>query len=192
MINKVTGNIPVTQNYEPKEKQEIRDTGTLKEDNKDVILELNKEAEKQNITYSKPKSKNIDHNEINRLIAEAEKSYQGLRELVQKLISRQGKKIEDLLSGKEVLMVDEETRVKAQEAISEHGEWGVQAVSDRLVAFAKAISGNDKAKLAEVKGAIERGFKEAEKAFGGQLPEISYKTYDETMRKLDEWANSED
>jgi hypothetical protein len=103
-----------------------------------------------------------------------------------------GKKIEDLLSGKEVLMVDEETRVKAQEAISEHGEWGVQAVSDRLVAFAKAISGNDKAKLAEVKGAIERGFKEAEKIFGGQLPEISYKTYDETMRKLDEWANSED
>jgi len=192
MINKVTGVTPVNQGYEPKEKQGGQNPGIPVKKQEAAIVELNKTPVKDNITYNKPTSKNIDHNEIKRIMAEAEKSYQGLQELVQRLIARQGQKREDVFSGKEVLMVDEEARLDAQKAISEDGEWGVEAVSDRLVAFAKAISGNDKAKFAEVKAAIEKGFKEAEKAFGGQLPEISYKTYDETMRKLDEWANSED
>lgn len=90
-----------------------------------------------------------------------------------------------------MLIADEKTRAKAAEAISENGEWGVEAVSDRLVAFAKAISGNDKTKVGELKAAIAEGFKEAERILGGKLPEISQKTYEETMRKLDEWSSSE-
>ncbi len=192
MINNVKGSTSVVQSYEPKEKQSIKKADAVKEkDSEAAVLELSKRHTKSSATYSKPKANNIDYNEVNRLIEEAERSYYGLRELVEKLISKQGKKLEDLLSGKEVLIVDDETRAKAAEAISEDGEWGVKAVSDRLVAFAKAISGNDKTKVAELKDAIAQGFKEAEKLFGGKLPEISYKTYDETMKKLDEWANSE-
>lgn len=193
MINNVKGSTPVAQGYELKEKKGTKNAEAIKEkDSEAAVLELNKAPGKSGATYSKPKAKNIDYNEVKRLIEEAEKSYNGLRELVQRLLSRQGKKLEDVLSGKEVLIVDDETRAIAAEAISENGEWGVNAVSDRLVAFAKAISGDDKTKAGELKAAIAQGFKEAERILGGKLPEISRKTYDETMRKLDEWSSSEE
>lgn len=190
MINSVKGNSTVNQGYEPKEKQNTRNAEATKaKDNESVVLELGSKPE-VSAAYSKPKTHHVDMNEVNRLLEESEKSYRGLRELVERLISKQGKKLEHLLSGKEVLHIDEETRAAATQAISENGEWGVKAVSDRIVAFAKAISGDDKAKLGELKEAIAQGFKEAEKAFGGTLPDISQKTYDEVMRKLDEWEQS--
>jgi hypothetical protein len=37
---------------------------------------------------------------------------------------------------------------------------------------------------------VEEGFAEAEKAFGGTLPDISYATRDAVMQKLNEWAES--
>jgi len=113
-----------------------------------------------------------------------------LRKLVEKLISKQGKKLEDLLEGKDVLLVDEETRSAAAQAVSEDGEFGVKAVSERIVAFAKAVSGNDKSRICKLKNAIIQGFKEAEKALGGKLPDISQRTYDEVMRQLDEWEEA--
>ena len=36
--------------------------------------------------------------------------------------------------------------------------------------------------------AFIQGYKDAEKAWGGTLPEISQKTYDATMKLFDEWA----
>lgn len=193
MINNINGSSTVSTSYELKEKASSKKTEEVKEqDSEAAVLELNKPQE-SSATYSKPKAnKNVDMNEVNRLIQEAEKSYEGLRTLIRRLMEKQGVKLEDLLSGKAVLVVDDETRAEAQKAISEDGEWGVKAVSDRLVAFAKAISGNDKSKIGDLKAAIDQGFKEAEKAFGGKLPDISYQTYDETMRKLDEWAQSQD
>jgi hypothetical protein len=80
----------------------------------------------------------------------------------------------------------------AKEAISEDGEFGVKAVSNRLVDFAIAISGGDKSKLSELVAAIDEGFAAARKALGGELPEICRQTYDETMRKLNAWANESD
>jgi hypothetical protein len=59
------------------------------------------------------------------------------------------------------------------------------------VNFAKALSGGDRSKLAELKAGIEKGFREAERVFGGKLPQICYDTYDEIMRQLDEWANED-
>ncbi len=74
---------------------------------------------------------------------------------------------------------------KAKLSISEDGDFVVKAVSDRLVNFAKAISGGDKSRLAELKSAIDDGFAAARDALGGYLPAICNKTYNETMRKLD-------
>ena len=76
-------------------------------------------------------------------------------------------------------------------AIAEDGEFGVNAVSDRIVAFAIAISGGDKSKLNTLKAAIDEGFQAVKDIMGGALPDISSKTYDEIMRKLDEWADDE-
>jgi hypothetical protein len=44
--------------------------------------------------------------------------------------------------------------------------------------------------IGELKNAIIQGFKEAKKEFGGKLPDISQRTYDEVMKKLDEWEQS--
>jgi hypothetical protein len=79
----------------------------------------------------------------------------------------------------------------AETAISEDGEWGVKAVSDRIVQFAIAISGGDKTKYQELKDSIDEGFRQATKALGGELPGISQETYKEIMRKLDAWKNGE-
>ena len=39
--------------------------------------------------------------------------------------------------------VDEETQKQAQADIAEDGYWGVEQTSDRILDFAKALSGND-------------------------------------------------
>lgn len=190
MIDSVKGSSAVNQIYEPKEKQSSKKLESTKEkEDQAVILDLSKPV-KKSATYSKPKVKNMDINEINRLWKESQKSYDSLRKLVEKLISKQGKKLEDLLEGKDVLLIDDETRAAAANAISADGEWGVKAVSERIVSFAKAVSGDDKSKIGQLKEAIIQGFKEAEKAFGGKLPDISQDTYDEVMKQLDEWEQS--
>ncbi len=190
MINSIKGSPAVNQNYEAKEKHDNRQVENTKaKEDQAVILDLSKPV-KKSAAYSKPAVKKMDMDEIDRLWKESQKSYETLRKLVEKLISKQGKKLEDLLEGKDVLLVDEETRAAAAHAVSEDGEFGVKAVSERIVAFAKAVSGDDKSKIGELKNAIIQGFKEAEKAFGGKLPDICQDTYDEVMRQLDEWEQS--
>ncbi len=154
-----------------------------------AVLELGK-SEVKSVTYNKPVSgKNTE--EISRLWKETERATESLRSMVERLIVNQGKKLENVLSGKEKLFVDGETRAEAESLLSEDGEMGIKAVSTRIVDFAKALSGGDKSKLAELKAGIEKGFRQAEEAFGGKLPEISYSTYDEVMKQLDEWEKEE-
>jgi len=80
--------------------------------------------------------------------------------------------------------VTPEEQSAAAAAIADDGFWGVEAVSDRLVAMAVKFANGDESKFNMMKSAIEAGFKAAEAAWGGQLPEISYKTFDATMTKL--------
>lgn len=108
-----------------------------------------------------------------------------LRYLVEELIQNQGK-----LRNRSAISIQDINQAK--ELISEDGPFGVQAVSDRIVDFAIAVSGNDTAKLGELKAAIDKGFENARDAFGGTLPDICNKTYDEVMRKLDEWAGTKE
>ena len=56
--------------------------------------------------------------------------------------------------------------------------WSAEKTSQRILDYAKKISGNNPEKFDLLIGAFKNGFKEAEKAFGGTLPEISHKTYD--------------
>jgi len=72
--------------------------------------------------------------------------------------------------------VDAKTKAEAQQAISENGEWGVKQTSQRLFDFAQALAGDDVSKMKQLQDAMHAGFGEAEKAWGGSLPDISYKT----------------
>lgn len=120
---------------------------------------------------------------INRLKMEVEGQTQQLRDIVKKLITQQGDKY--LETG--ILEIDSETSEKAQEAISEDGYWGVKQTSERIFDFAKALTGGDPDKAQSMKDTFIKAFKEAEESWGGQLPEISYKTYDATIEMFDKW-----
>lgn len=85
--------------------------------------------------------------------------------------------------------VDAATKAQAQADIAEDGYWGVEATSSRIVDFAVALCGDDKDKLEEMKEAFEKGFKEAEKTWGGELPDICQKTYDRVFEKFDNLIN---
>ncbi len=205
MINGVNTNRPVTQDYTSEKrtgKSKANDKVQTKAEEAAAVLELGKTAEDSAVTYSKPAAKTapatepenknitkINAEEINRLWAETNRATENLRNMVEQLLKSQGKTFKDVLSGKEELIVDEKTRAAAQEAISENGEWGVKAVSDRIVAFAKALSDDNPEMYDKLMSAIDEGFAQAEKAFGGQLPDICRQTYDEIHRKMDEWKS---
>ena len=86
------------------------------------------------------------------------------------------------------LEVDDATRLTAQQEISEDGFWGVKKTSERAIEFAKAISGGDPSKIELLKASIIEGYEAAEKAWGGELPEISKLTQEATLKGLDDWA----
>ena len=184
MINSINSadrsQVVYANDKKPVEKQE-----NIQKEEAGVVLELGK-GNAKNATYNKPVSgKNTE--EISRLWKETERATESLRSMVVRLVVNQGKKLENVLSGKEKLFVDAETRSEAEKLLSEDGDMGVKAVSKRIVDFAKALSGGDKSRLAELRAGIEKGFRQAEEAFGGKLPEISRSTYDEVMKQLDEW-----
>ena len=82
--------------------------------------------------------------------------------------------------------VDAATKAQAEEDISEDGYWGVKKTSERILDFAKALAGDDPEKLENMRVAFEKGFAQAEKTWGGELPEISQKTYAAVMHGFDE------
>jgi hypothetical protein len=86
------------------------------------------------------------------------------------------------------LKVDDATRLQAQQDVAADGFWGVAQTSERTIEFAKAISGGDPAKIELLRQSIIDGYAAAEKAWGGELPQISKQTQEATLKGLDEWA----
>lgn len=95
-----------------------------------------------------------------------------------------------LASGK--FEVDEETKTKAQQDISEDGYYGVKQTSQRMFDFASALAGDDVDKMREMQKAMQKGYKQAEKTWGGKLPEISQKTIEAANKLFEEYYKSKD
>lgn len=68
--------------------------------------------------------------------------------------------------------VDAQTKADAQAAISEDGYWGVKQTSQRIFDFAAALAGDDVELMEKYQKAVEKGFGQAEDAWGGSLPSI--------------------
>lgn len=129
-----------------------------------------------------------DQTTIQRLKAESAKSFDSFKKMIESSLARQGKAIN--LMGSESITIDQATRTEASALIAEDGPLGVENLSDSIVDFAIALSGGDKGKLDTLIQAIDKGFEQAGKQLGG-LPDISLKTYDRIMEKLDLWKNEE-
>ena len=139
-------------------------------------------------------TKKTDYALVNKLKADAEQRTSQLRSLVEKMMTKQGVAIGTADSmwsflAKGNFTVDEATRAQAQADIADDGYWGVDQTSDRILDFAKALSGNDPEKADLLLDAFKKGFKEATKSWGQDLPDISQRAYDAVVEKFNKWKN---
>lgn len=144
-------------------------------------------------TSSTKKTYTPDTNLVNKLKADAENRASQLRSLVEQMMGKQANTYGNandiwsfLRSGN--FTVDPATKAQAQADIAEDGYWGVNQTSDRIIQFANALTGGDPDKIKSMREAFKKGYAQAEKTWGGSLPEISQKTYDAVMEKFDKLA----
>ena len=192
-INEISNNINTT--YNTTVKTDKKSEPGSKIDDTAAVYEPSGNAEKAS-TESTGKTYKTDAAKVQQMMAEADAKTEQLRSLVEKMMGKQGltlAKADDmwrfLADGD--FTVDEETRAQAQKDIEEDGYWGAEATSERILSFAMALTGGDPEKIEDMKDAFIKGFKEATKAWGKDLPELSQKTYDKVMEKFDAWANDE-
>ena len=74
---------------------------------------------------------------------------------------------------------------EATDLVGENGFFGITQTSDRVSNFVFSFAGDDLEKLQKGRDGIVKGFEEANKMFGGNLPEISYKTQERTLALID-------
>ena len=133
-----------------------------------------------------------DQTMINKLKADADSHKKQLQDIVEKLLTKQGKTF-DIANGKNLknlyagLNVDAKTRAQAQADISEDGYYGVKQTSQRIFDFAMALSGGDPDQMEKMRSAFEKGYKKATKSWGDQLPDICKQTYDAVQSKFDDY-----
>jgi len=132
---------------------------------------------------------------VAQLKADQEARMAQMQSLVTKMFSKQGITIataddmwKALANGE--FEADAETIAQAKEDISEDGYWGVKQTSERIFSFAQALAGDDEEKMQQMKEAVEKGFKEATKVWGKDLPEISSKTLDAVNSLFDDYFAS--
>lgn len=163
-------------------------TETAKKDDTGVVYE--KDTTKTSDTVTKK----TDYALVEKLKADAEQRTAQLRSLVEKMMTKQGAAIGTADSmwsflAKGDFEVDEATKAQAEKDIAEDGYWGVEQTSDRILDFAKALSGNDPEKADLLLDAFKKGFDEATKTWGDELPDISKRTYDAVVDKFENWKN---
>ncbi|MBO5210117.1 MAG: hypothetical protein J6B68_12385 [Lachnospiraceae bacterium] len=159
----------------------VTETGVVYEPSNETTTETVKKTYTQNTEL------------VAKLKAEQANRLQQLQNIVQQLLTKQGQTYntandiwKTLASGD--FEVDAATKAQAQADIAEDGYWGVEQTSDRIIDFAIALTGGDPDKIEEMREAFKKGYKQAEETWGGELPEISKKTYDAVMEKFDKLA----
>lgn len=165
------------------------DTKNAKAEDLGVVYEASQSTEGKDTNKIKDYS-----NVVKQLKSAQEQRTAQLQQMVDTLLNKQGKKynslsemFEDVKNG--TIEVDPEEVAKAQEEISEDGYWGVNKTSDRLVEMAIALSGDDPSKADTLISAVKKGFEQATKSWGGELPDICQKTIDATTKKLEDWRD---
>lgn len=193
-VNAVNGSGAVqtyTEYGTAKKTQEKTDNTATPENG--VIYEASETQSAKKATYSINKMSAEDRAAlVSQLKADAEARENKFVTMIQQMMSEQTNAYGQandiwkfLASGK--FTVDPATKAQAQADIAEDGYYGVDQTSARIFDFACALAGDDADKMKEMQEAFEKGFKQAEKTWGGKLPDISYKTQDAVNKKFEEY-----
>lgn len=191
-INSVTNNVTVPQ--QTAYTNTVKSTDTAEKAAASTQNETGVIYEKSTDTADTTVTRKSDPAIIAKLKADAEERTAQLRSLVEKMMTKQGAAIGTADSMWSFLAagnftVDAETKAQAQADIAEDGYWGVEQTSDRILDFAKALSGNDPEKADMLLDAFKKGFEQATGTWGKELPEISQRTYDAVVEKFENWKN---
>ena len=159
-----------------------------------VIYEKSSETSSKDKTSDKTSNKTTNTALVAKLKADAEQRTAQLRSIVEQMMTKQGTAIgnaDDMWKflAKGDFTVSADVKAQAQADIADDGYWGVDQTSDRILDFAKALSGGDSEKADAMLEAFKKGFEQATKSWGDKLPEISQKTYDAVVEKFNKWKN---
>ena len=174
--------------YKSAEQKAVTTEAEGKQAEASAVYEPSTDVKQTDTVTAKQKNEAI----ISKLKAETEARTQQLKQLVQQMISKQGNAYGQandmwkfLASGN--FTVDAQTKAQAQADIAEDGYWGVKQTSERIFDFAKALSGGDMDKMKEMQEAFEKGFKQATKTWGKELPQISQDTHDAVNKLFEDY-----
>ena len=194
-VNGITSATQTTAayNYTAAENTKVAGKETTKTENTAAETGVVYERSAKASTASTKKTYKPDTNLINKLKADADARTAQLRSLVEKMMSGQTNaygKANDiwqfLREGN--FTVDPATKAQAQADIAEDGYWGVKQTSQRILDFANALTGGDPSQIEKMRNAFKKGYEQAEKTWGGKLPDISQQTYDAVMKGFDDMA----
>jgi len=79
---------------------------------------------------------------------------------------------------------------EAEELLDDEGFFGITQTSSRVANFVFSFAQDDVELLKEGREGVIRGFQEAQKLFGNELPEISFQTQEKTLELIDAKINS--
>ena len=87
--------------------------------------------------------------------------------------------------GYEGKALDQLTQGEAKDLVSEGGFFGIDETSSRVTSFVMNMTGDNLEALQESRKGLVQGFEEAQKLFGGELPDISVKTQEKSLEVID-------
>ena len=87
--------------------------------------------------------------------------------------------------GYEGKVISELSQGEAQELLDEGGFFSIDQTSKRVSSFTISLANGDLEALKEGRSGVVQGFEEAEKMWGGKLPDISYATQEKTLELID-------
>lgn len=179
-----------SQNTAKETEKKAAESGVTTAGETGVVYEPSKDAQAVD-SVKKTYTQNTEL--VNKLKADAENHTKQLQNIVEQLMGKQSQTFgiandmwKFLASGN--FEVDAATKAQAEKDVAEDGYWGVEKTSDRIIDFATALTGGDPDKIEEMREAFKKGYKQAEKTWGGELPDISKRTYDAVMEKFDKLA----
>ncbi len=200
ILNSVSSNVATTYTKPEEAAESKKDTPEVaKSEDKSKFSDeaaVYEKSKEDSVVTSENKPKIDRQALVQQLKADQEKMMNNLMEIVRKTISGQGSSFaiasqddmwKFLASGN--FTADADTIAKAKEDISEDGYWGVEKTSDRILEFAKALSGDDPEQADKLLDAFKKGYEQATGTWGKELPDISSKTYDAVVKKFDAWKN---
>ena len=155
----------------------------------------NSQKNSSGVTYSSKMTDSERAEVVAKLKSDSQRQVDSFKSMVQDMFQKQGLAVKNsddiwsmLASGN--YTVDQAPADKAKSLISEDGYWGVDQTSDRIFEMAKALSGGDEEGMNKMFAAFEKGYKQAAKSWGRELPDISKQTYDAVQQKFKDYQNS--